>query len=560
MLKGKCFLPIPLIAFVCITQFSSIPAFGQSDKINRALNPYVDFVNESLHILWAIHLRLETYNAQSNIYLSSNRQEELEFRIDDIIRNYSYYGNLQGVCLRAYGVVDPSVNLAHLYEETRVRELMIPSQYRNEINTHRDELWTSIQQLLDYCQQLTAYTKDQTYLEDTDLSQSYQILEQCEQLYDRFQETRTGFADLIQRTGTPAPKALYDLNLIVEDARNLLHALREERSEQISARIDRLEQTLTEAQVQKQNRLDDLATLGLYYDKGTTVYKHITSYGNQLVRWSRLFMNQGPVSPLYQSYGRPYYYYNERLLSLFNHHKYGLLAYYNQFLGFANKILVKQIEETPRFKVLDPPDPIASKELMIEDTPESSVPSIGNVATNHLIFLLDVSASMKKPEKLPLLKQAMAYTLSAMREEDRVSIITYSGDARIVLPTTRATDSETIMKAIERLGSAGETHFQKGLKTAYALAEEQYIIHGNNRIILATDGDFVFKQNALRLAEKQSEKPIFLSVMLFSKFETLLVREQFTRLAVAGNGNYVHAQEDNARQALLEEAMAVRRW
>ncbi|MEM7367279.1 MAG: VWA domain-containing protein [Bacteroidota bacterium] len=553
-------MPIYLFAFVCTIQFSTNKANCQSKKLHDALNPYVEFANEGMHILWAVHLRLEAYNAQSNIYLAGNREEALQFRIDDIIRNYSYYGSLQGVCLRAYGVTDPSVNLEYLYDETQVRELAIPSAHRTKLNDSRDQLWTSVRELLNYCQELTDYTQSQAYLNDEKLSRSYDILEQCEELYDKYQQDKDQLAAHILAIASPLPKALYDLNLVMEHARTLLQDVRKQNHGQLRVNLNRLEQTLVDAQLNKQARLDALSAIGLYYDRGTTVYKHIISYGNQLVRWSKLYLNQGPVSPLYQAYGRNYYYYNERLLSLYNHHKYGLVAYYNQFLGFANAPLIQQIEETPLYRMLPPSNPIASKELSVKESMAAATPSLGNVASNHLIFLLDVSASMKKPEKLPLLKQAIAYTLSAMREEDKVSIITYSGDARVVLPATQATQYDQIMQAVDKLGSAGETHFHRGLKAAYALAEEEYIIHGNNRIILATDGDFVFKQNALRLAEKQSEKPIFLSVMLFSKFETLLVREQFTRLALAGNGNYVHAQEDNARQALLEEAKAVRRW
>lgn len=563
---GK-YLPIYLLALIHLWPSLMMRAEARSDQTHRALNAYVDFANESMHILWAVHLRLEAYNIQSNLYLEGDRPQGLEFRIDDIIRNFSYYGNLQGVCLRAYGVVDPSVNLEFLYQETRVRELAIPYKSRSQINRQRDKLWSLIGLLMTYCDSLTQYTQQEQYRQDPGLDISYATLNQCALLFDHFQEEKGKLMDLLNGVASPRPQALADLNSILEQTRYLLLAMRNEETNVLKLHVSQLQYTIRQAQVNQQTRLEALTRLGLYYDRGTTVYKHVISYANQMVKWTQNYLNQGPVSPIYEDYGREYYFYNERLLSSYNHHKYGLLAYYNQFLGFANTTLLKHIEETPRFIVIAPnPKNISQiqsdvQPQSVEEIPLPNIhkPALANAATNHLIFLLDVSASMRKPEKLSLLKQSLADILPEMREEDRISLITYSGNAQVVLEAASAQEAELIMEAVNGLGSSGETHFQKGLKAAYELAQEKYIIHGNNRIILATDGDFIFKSAATRLAEKYSAKPIYLSVLLFSKFETILVREQFTRLALAGNGNYVHVQEDNADLVLLEEARAVSR-
>ncbi|MEL7340614.1 MAG: VWA domain-containing protein, partial [Bacteroidota bacterium] len=132
------------------------------------------------------------------------------------------------------------------------------------------------------------------------------------------------------------------------------------------------------------------------------------------------------------------------------------------------------VDQPAPVKVAPPPDPY----------------SFDGIAENNLILLLDVSASMKKPEKLPLLKESLTRLLDHMRPEDRISVIAYAGDVDVVLEGMSAANKYEILNAIENLRSAGGTKSKEAIRRAYRLADDNYISGGNNRIIFATDGFF----------------------------------------------------------------------
>ena len=170
-----------------------------------------------------------------------------------------------------------------------------------------------------------------------------------------------------------------------------------------------------------------------------------------------------------------------------------------------------------------------------------------NLPANNLIFLLDVSGSMSYDNKLPLLKKSLKLLINNLRDEDKIGIVVYAGAAGVVLEPT--SDKEAILRALEELSAGGSTAGGEGIKLAYKLAEKSFIKNGNNRIILATDGDFnvgVSSDGAMkRLIEEKRESGVFLTCLGFgmgnykdSKMETL---------ADAGNGNYAYI--DNLLEA-----------
>lgn len=176
-------------------------------------------------------------------------------------------------------------------------------------------------------------------------------------------------------------------------------------------------------------------------------------------------------------------------------------------------------------------------------------------ATN-LVFLLDVSGSMNSPNKLPLLKNAFHMLVNELREEDRVAIVVYAGAAGLVLESTPGTEKQKILDAINRLSAGGSTAGGAGLLLAYKVAEENFIEDGNNRIILATDGDFNVgvSSNAEmeRLVEKKRDNGVFITVLGFGMGN--YKDDKMEIIADKGNGNYAYI--DNimeARKVLVSE-------
>ncbi|MBN1791357.1 MAG: von Willebrand factor type A domain-containing protein [Bacteroidales bacterium] len=171
------------------------------------------------------------------------------------------------------------------------------------------------------------------------------------------------------------------------------------------------------------------------------------------------------------------------------------------------------------------------------------------VPPSNLVFLIDVSGSMDMPNKLPLLIKAMKLLVSQLRAEDRVAIVVYAGNSGLVLPSTPGNQKERINTALERLRAGGSTAGAAGLKLAYQTAEENFMKEGNNRIILATDGDFNVgpSSNAEmeRMIETYRNKGIFISVTGFGMGN--YKDDKMEIIADKGNGNYAYI--DNLMEA-----------
>ena len=181
---------------------------------------------------------------------------------------------------------------------------------------------------------------------------------------------------------------------------------------------------------------------------------------------------------------------------------------------------------------------IKAKEIAMENLPAS-----------NLVFLIDVSGSMSDQNKLPLLKSSLKMLVQKLRPQDRVAIVTYANHTKELLPSTSCEDKQKIISVIESLYASGGTAGGDGVQRAYRVAEASFIKNGNNRIILATDGDFNIglssPQELEKLIETKRSSGIYLTVLGFGMGNYKDNRVQ--TLAEKGNGN--HAYIDNLTEA-----------
>ncbi len=182
--------------------------------------------------------------------------------------------------------------------------------------------------------------------------------------------------------------------------------------------------------------------------------------------------------------------------------------------------------------------------------------STDDLTPSNLVFLIDVSGSMDDPYKLPLLKDAFNLMVDSLKERDRIAIVVYAGADRVVLDSTPGTRKSEIKKAIRKLDAGGSTAGGAGIIRAYDIASENLIKNGNNRVILATDGDFnvgISSESGLvELIEEQREKGIFLSVLGFGTGN--YQDSKMELLADKGNGNYFYIDTLNeAKKVLVRE-------
>lgn len=179
-----------------------------------------------------------------------------------------------------------------------------------------------------------------------------------------------------------------------------------------------------------------------------------------------------------------------------------------------------------------------------------------NLPASNLVFLIDVSGSMNSANKLPLLVSSFKLLTDQLRAKDKVAIVVYAGQSGLVLPSTPGDAKTSIKDALNKLSAGGSTAGGAGLQLAYKVAAENFITGGNNRIILATDGDFnvgISSDDEMqRLIEQKRKSGIYLTVLGYgmgnykdSKMEIL---------ADKGNGNYAYIDNINeARKVLVNE-------
>ncbi len=168
---------------------------------------------------------------------------------------------------------------------------------------------------------------------------------------------------------------------------------------------------------------------------------------------------------------------------------------------------------------------------------------------SNFVFLLDVSGSMEDENKLPLLRKSFKLLLDQLSQQDKVSIVVYAGAAGVVLPPTNASNKDKIIDALDKLQAGGSTAGGEGIELAYKLASENLIKGGNNRVILATDGDFNVGTSStgdlVTMIEEKRKTGIYLTILGFGMGNYKDGRME--QISNAGNGNYFYI--DNMKEA-----------
>lgn len=197
----------------------------------------------------------------------------------------------------------------------------------------------------------------------------------------------------------------------------------------------------------------------------------------------------------------------------------------------------------------------ADHELMLVGMRTQKI-DLSEAGDSNLVFLLDVSGSMDEPDKLPLLQKSFALLTQELGEKDRVSIVTYANGVELVLSGARGDEKDKILSALDGLYAGGGTNGEDGIQMAYQQAQKNWIEGGNNRVILATDGDLnigISEPDELeKFISEKRESGIYLSVLGFGTGN--LKDNNMERLADCGNGNYAYIDSVyEAKKVLVEE-------
>jgi len=202
------------------------------------------------------------------------------------------------------------------------------------------------------------------------------------------------------------------------------------------------------------------------------------------------------------------------------------------------------------------PSPWNSKTHLMRVSLKAAPLTLTETASNNLVFLVDVSGSMRSADKLGLLKKSLKLLSRQLDADDSVSIVVYAGASGLVLEPVAGNDWLQIEQALSKLEAGGSTNGGAGIELAYQTAKQAFIKGGNNRVILATDGDFnvgtVNQQSLIDMIERQRKQGVFLTTLGFGtgNYNDHLMEQ----LADHGNGNYAYIDSlMEARKVLVDE-------
>jgi Mg-chelatase subunit ChlD len=238
------------------------------------------------------------------------------------------------------------------------------------------------------------------------------------------------------------------------------------------------------------------------------------------------------------------YHYNQRLLPAFNHGQYGLLAFYNHWVRQGAHALPAEMDEAPAlylYAYLPPAQASAAPSLPAQPSKPEIRPA------RHQIFLVDVSASMNKPEKLPLVRELIEASIREMKAEDRISLLLYSETVEVLAAAAGAEEASGTLAEVSRIRAGGKTQLAEGLRQATSLGLAHYLSEGENQVFLISDGDFEVNFRLMRLARDFPDRGMSLSLIIASKYIRSETWDSLSLLASQGGGKALRLSADNVK-------------
>ncbi|MBA3663084.1 MAG: VWA domain-containing protein [Bacteroidetes bacterium] len=203
----------------------------------------------------------------------------------------------------------------------------------------------------------------------------------------------------------------------------------------------------------------------------------------------------------------------------------------------SEPVVTKTLEATPKKK----PEPVDMGKLpLLEYKP------------NNIVFLIDVSNSMKDSAKLPLMKKAMYALIDAVRDVDKITLLTYSDSVKIIKEGVSGSEKQQLKEIVSGLKAHGLTKGNKAILRSQSIAQRNYIAEGNNQVIMATDGKFRFySEDQKKWNEAQGNKKIILTTVAFGDDKDAM--KNLKEIAEIGEGSFIHMKKNSSDEKLLEE-------
>lgn len=504
-------------AFVCYVISLSDPPSASAQLLSSS-NQLVEVLNEEIQENWLLHRQLEQLN---RALLQADRGQKVAFRLDWRER--------------------PARTAASqlTFSHVQAAAMLQPASFQQK-------LWQNLKTFLHVQKEVAEVVKTLTvgdHMSKEILAHNLIILNQVEELLHKqkelHQKLRSQLSDLSE--GLPAdpehPFSMPAIQLeqLVKTGGNLFDALEKGNAQHLRNQLAVFRRTILKVERQGEASLQHLtAQPGSQRDPHIR-YQAVLSQAKTLADYADSYLQRPDVPSIYQEYGATYYYYNHVLGNKFSRPGEALVDQYHRFLALSDVPVMKQLIAPGWFKVISP-------DLKI---------SIDREEAQTVVFLIDVSGSMRQANKMDLFKRTFIEGLSKMNPADQVSLVTYSGTAKLCLPPTPAQDHQSIVAALHQVQVGGKSSPEVGMSIAYRQIGN-HIPPERSRIVLISDGGFMIEEPLLDLLDEGKERNVDLRILYMGKEEERM-RSRLSRLAERGGGSYTYLRKEKASDILLEQ-------
>ncbi len=495
--------------------FSLIPQ-KKSITANQAmaLNNYIIYINRETEIANRRAEKMRNYNKTINKYYNTD---------------LSIFENRRPYRFKVY----QDYRIARsLYEKSLNDSRYLPQKYAKSLNKQTEAINTICNERRHTVFQINRYADKKKFMDDN-FTQAYALIKRFAFLWNEYDARKEHLYNDIKKiydsypsrdSDNPWAKTSISLEKIIyEDYKVLMDAKKHYTdSVNFSADVAPLNQAIRNSMLNKYENIKGLDEFGRYHGYCPySIYDDIPTdskdFLNNFLELKDKEKDTVITDNYYDDLAR---HYND-MIEDYNKLVWLAIGEYEEFSSHnADTFFLLRKPLQPDIFVLNLPENIPepdNEEQHNIDTDDTLFTSMEGYAYNNLTLLLDVSGSMNHPSKLPLLKKSFFKLLTILRAQDYVSVVIYSGDAKIVLSSTSCSEKEIIKKTIQNLKSSGGTQINKGLKMAYQQAKDNYISNGNNRIILASDGIFKTNKKTEKIAKKIKKQNVNFTIFLFGK-------------------------------------------
>jgi len=555
-----------LIVFFLIS--TNIRIFSQTTiKQIQILNHYIDFSNQNTHALSLIADELESFDYEIEQFRNQKRSV-LNFKNDDFWRKTKEYRKIP----------------EKIYRQALSNSFAFPSAVQTQLNSYLDRFFLIMADIYFTRDTLQDYLNTSQYKNDPEQKRFNRYLQSISDLYESYRAENVNFNSYAKslfesyqnsNSNDPYISVYKSIEPVFELCQRTLIAARTENTAELKKILIENHSVIWDKMKQK-NKI--LAGISQQFPKtfleASKKYDSLLIMANEMYKALQDFGLGKVYSAKYLDKGVHYHLFNDRLVQSYNRIGKGVAYQFNRFVEYSHIPLLYISQEVPLFvpknagKKKDETLVLVNDKQAIIDDKKMDPPkkdtlstkskySMEGFSTNNLIFLLDVSASMNSPEKLPVLKEAYKFLVSILRPEDQLSIVVYSGHAKVVMQPVSASNKNQILSVLQNLKSGGSTDIKNGLNLSYKVATDNYIPKGNNRIILATDGGFNIKKDLYKMVENSANGHINLSVFYLNRIEDEVISKRLSKLAKLGKGNFYFLTPQNAQSILVSEAQKI---